>query len=271
MAPHVWLVIPTYNEAAGIERLVRAAAAELGRVAPGRHHILVVDDNSPDGTGAVLDGLAEELDVLEVLHRAGKAGLGRAYLAGFDRALAAGADVIVQMDADYSHDPAYLGPMLDALESCDMVLGSRYVPGGGVADWDWLRRVISRGGCLYARRVLNVPIRDLTGGFKAHRRSVLESLDLPSVGSEGYAFQIEITYRALLRGFRVREMPIVFADRSQGDSKMSARIALEAMSLVPRMRQTARPTAIVAPPVPPAALDGVAGGEAARQPSTTSP
>jgi dolichol-phosphate mannosyltransferase len=243
MSARFWIVIPTYNEAANIERLVRAALAELDRVAPGAHRILVVDDNSPDGTGAIADRLAAELGVLEVLHRPGKAGLGQAYLAGFARALGAGAERVIEMDADFSHDPKYLGPLIESSADADLVLGSRYVAGGGVRDWGLLRRIISRSGGLYARVILGVDIQDLTGGFKCIRREVLEAIDLPSVRAEGYVFQIEVTYRALLAGFRVREIPIVFRDRTAGSSKMSAKIAIEAMWLVPRLRRTA-PNAI---------------------------
>ena len=243
MAARIWVVIPTYNEAENVERITRVTLAELARVAPGEHRVLIVDDNSPDGTGQIADRLATEFDVVEVLHRAGKSGLGQAYLAGFDRALSAGAELLIEMDADFSHDPKYLGPMLEASRDADLVLGSRYVPGGGVEDWGILRRTISRGGGLYARLVLGVQVRDLTGGFKCIRREVLQAIDLPSVRATGYVFQIEVTYRALLAGFKVAEIPIVFRDRNAGSSKMSANIALEAMLLVPRLRRTA-PNAI---------------------------
>ena len=177
---------------------------------------------------------------VEVLHRSTKAGLGQAYLAGFARALDGGAELIIEMDADFSHDPAYLGDLLEAAKSADLVLGSRYVPGGGVRDWGLLRRLISRGGGLYARQILRVQVRDLTGGFKCIHRRVLEAIDLGSVRAEGYVFQIEVTYRALLAGFKVQEVPIVFRDRTAGSSKMSTRIAVEAMWLVPRLRRSAR-------------------------------
>jgi dolichol-phosphate mannosyltransferase len=239
MSAPTWLVIPTYNEADGIDRLVRAAHAELQRATSG-HRVLIVDDASPDGTGEIADRLSEEIEEVNVLHRPGKAGLGQAYRAGFALALEAGAEVVVQMDADFSHDPAYLPAMLGALERSDLVLGSRYVPGGGVTDWGPARRILSRGGCLYARLVLRVPVRDMTGGFKVIRREVLEAIDLPTVGSQGYGFQIETTYRALSAGFRIREVPIVFSDRREGSSKMSANIALEAMRLVPRLRRSQR-------------------------------
>jgi dolichol-phosphate mannosyltransferase len=236
----IWVIIPTYNEAANIEPLVRAVAAELDQLTHPSHHILVVDDNSPDGTGKIADRLASELEAVEVLHRRGKDGLGQAYLAGFSRALEGDAELVVEMDADFSHDPKYLRDLLAAADNSDLVLGSRYVPGGGVRDWGALRRLVSRGGGLYARKILGVEIRDLTGGFKCIRRGVLEGIDLPSVRAEGYVFQIEVTYRAMLAGFVVREIPIVFRDRTAGSSKMSARIALEAMWLVPRLRRSSR-------------------------------
>jgi dolichol-phosphate mannosyltransferase len=239
MSARVWVVIPTYNEATNVDRIVRAATEELERVAPREHRILIVDDNSPDGTGAIADSLAAELPSVQVLHRHSKAGLGHAYLAGFAHAMDGGAELVVEMDADFSHDPRYLGSLLQAAEHADLVLGSRYVAGGGVRDWGLLRRLISRGGGLYARAILRVGVRDLTGGFKCIRRAVLEAIDLPSVRAEGYVFQIEVTYRALLAGFRVVEVPIVFQDRTAGTSKMSARIALEAMWLVPRLRRSA--------------------------------
>jgi dolichol-phosphate mannosyltransferase len=239
MSATVWLVIPTYNEAENLPNIVGAAGAALEEAAPGDHRILIVDDNSPDGTGTIADRLAAEYDWVEVLHRPAKSGLGQAYLAGFARALEGGAQLLIEMDADFSHDPAYLPQLLAAAEDADLVLGSRYVPGGGVRDWGLLRRLISRGGGLYARTVLRVDVRDLTGGFKCIRREVLEAIDLPSVRAQGYGFQIEVTYRAILAGFRVREVPIVFADRAVGSSKMSTRIALEAMLLVPAMRRSA--------------------------------
>jgi dolichol-phosphate mannosyltransferase len=240
MQAPVWMVIPTYNEAANIDGIVRAAAAELQRLVPGGYHILVVDDSSPDGTGEIADTLARELDEVEVLHRDAKTGLGHAYLAGFARALGAGAEWVMEMDADFSHDPRYLGELLGAAEQADLVLGSRYVPGGGVRDWGLLRRTVSRGGCLYARTILRVGVNDLTGGFKCINRRVLEAIDLQTVRAEGYVFQVEVTYRAVLAGFTVREVPIVFRDRTAGVSKMSPMIAIEAMWLVPRLRANAR-------------------------------
>jgi dolichol-phosphate mannosyltransferase len=239
MGAAIWLIIPTYNEVPNVERIVRAAAAELERVASDDHRILVVDDNSPDGTGVIADSLAREMPAVEVLHRAAKGGLGQAYLAGFAHALERGAELVLEMDADFSHDPRYLPALLKAAQDADLVLGSRYVAGGGVRDWGLVRRLISRGGGLYARTILRVRVRDLTGGFKCIRREVLEAIDLESVRAEGYVFQIEVTYRALRAGFTVREVPIVFAERAAGSSKMSARIALEAMWLVPRLKRSA--------------------------------
>ena len=250
MHDRVWVVIPTYNEAANIEGIVRATGEELERLAPDSHHILVVDDNSPDGTGAIADRLAASSPRVEVLHRAAKTGLGHAYLAGFAHALAGGAELVIEMDADFSHDPRYLEPLLAAAEEADLVLGSRYVPGGGVEDWGIVRRLISRAGGLYARTILGVPINDLTGGFKCIHRRVLEAIGLETVRAEGYVFQIEVTYRALLAGFRVVEVPIVFRDRTVGTSKMSTRIALEAIWAVPLLRR--RAPAAVAPARTPA-------------------
>jgi dolichol-phosphate mannosyltransferase len=240
MGPSVWLVIPTYNEAANIEPILRATSAELQRLVPDDFRILVVDDGSPDGTGAIAERLADEHDNVEVLHRRAKSGLGQAYLAGFGRALEGGAELVIEMDADFSHDPAYLKDLLEAAKAADLVLGSRYVPGGGVRDWGLTRRLISRGGGWYARMILRVDVRDLTGGFKCIHRRVLEAIDLGSVRAEGYVFQIEVTYRAQLAGFKVQEVPIVFRDRTVGSSKMSTRIAVEAMWLVPRLRRSAR-------------------------------
>jgi dolichol-phosphate mannosyltransferase len=239
MTAEIWLIIPTYNEAVNLERIVVAAGEQLRRAAPGNFRMLVVDDNSPDGTGEIADRLAAGDDTVDVLHRPGKSGLGQAYLAGFEHAMAQGAETLIEMDADFSHDPSYLPTLIDASRDVDLVLGSRYVPGGGVKDWGLLRQLISRGGGAYARHMLGVSVRDLTGGFKCIRRQVLESIDLPSVRAEGYVFQIEVTYRAILAGFTVREVPIVFADRAAGTSKMSARIALEAFVRVPALKREA--------------------------------
>ena len=234
-----WLVLPTYNEAENIEPIVAAVLPRLAEAAP-EHTLLVVDDASPDGTGAIADRLAKENDAVEVLHRAGKDGLGRAYLAGFARALGGGAELVMEMDADFSHDPADVPRLIEAAGDADLVLGSRYVEGGGVSGWEWHRRVLSRGGCLYARTILGVPVSDLTGGFKCFRRAVLETLDLGDVQADGYGFQIEMTYRTLRAGFRVREIPIVFHERRAGASKMDARIAAEAVWKVPALRARMR-------------------------------
>ncbi|HTR89942.1 MAG TPA: polyprenol monophosphomannose synthase [Solirubrobacteraceae bacterium] len=232
-----WLILPTYNEAENIEAIVTAAAHVLARAAPEGFRILIVDDGSPDGTGRIADRLAAEHDHLEVLHRTEKSGIGRAYLAGFRHAMHNGAAYLFEMDSDFSHDPADLARLLAAVRSgADLALGSRYVPGGGTADWGRFRRLISEGGSTYARIVLSLPIRDLTGGFKCFRREVLEAIHFEHVRSQGYVFQIELTYRAIKAGFRVVEVPIVFREREQGTSKMSWHIAAEAMWLVPRLR-----------------------------------
>jgi dolichol-phosphate mannosyltransferase len=233
--PAAWLVLPTYNEAENLERIVRASLPELAKATPD-HHILIVDDGSPDGTGEIADRLAQELEPVEVLHRTAKEGLGRAYLAGFERALASGADLVLEMDADFSHDPADLPRLIEASAGADLVLGSRYVSGGGVTDWGLFRRMLSRGGSWYARVVLGVPVRDLTGGFKCFHRRTLEGIDYRDTHADGYGFQIEITYRAVKAGFRVKEIPIVFRDRTEGTSKMSPRIAIEAVWKVPALR-----------------------------------
>jgi dolichol-phosphate mannosyltransferase len=227
----VWVILPTYDEAENLERIVGAVLEQLpaGRV-------LVVDDNSPDGTGEIAERLAGSNDSISVLHRARKEGLGPAYLAGFHVTLDAGAERIIEMDADFSHDPAYLPRLIEAAEDADLVIGSRYVPGGGVTDWGPMRRFISRGGSGYARVALGLPIRDLTGGFKCFRREVLEAINLDTIEARGYAFQVETTYRAIKAGFRVVEIPIVFRDRTDGASKMSKSIVAEAMWRVPAMR-----------------------------------
>ena len=230
-----WLILPTYNEAVNIEPFVHAVLPELAEASP-EHRILIVDDNSPDGTGRIADSLAAEIEAVEVLHRAEKQGLGVAYLAGFRHALARGADLLLEMDSDFSHSPADVPRLIRAAEEADLVLGSRYVPGGGVSDWGLLRRVLSRGGSWYARLVLRVKVHDLTGGFKCIRRQVLEQIDLDAIHAEGYGFQIEVTYRAIRAGFRVAEIPIVFRERQAGLSKMTARIAVEAVWKVPALR-----------------------------------
>jgi dolichol-phosphate mannosyltransferase len=233
--PGAWLILPTYNEAENIDALVRAAHTQLESTGV-EHTIIVVDDGSPDGTGEIADRLAAELGPVRVLHRPRKEGLGRAYLAAFAMALAAGAELVLEMDSDFSHDPADLPRLIAASEAADLVLGSRYVPGGGITEWGWLRRLLSRGGSAYARILLGVPVRDLTGGFKCFHRRVLEAIDLEHVHADGYGFQIELTYKAVKAGFTVAEVPILFRERRLGSSKMNARIALEAVWKVPALR-----------------------------------
>jgi dolichol-phosphate mannosyltransferase len=225
--------LPTYNERENLESMLRA-------LAPLGVEVLVIDDNSPDGTGEIADRLAQELDFVSVLHREQKEGLGPAYLAGFRHALERGADYILEMDCDFSHDPADVPRLIAACEAgADLALGSRYVDGGGTANWGLVRRVISAGGSLYARVLLGVRIRDLTGGFKCYRREVLERIDLDAIQAKGYAFQIEGTYRTLRAGFTVVEVPIRFVDRTEGTSKMSRAIVLEAVTRVPALRLSA--------------------------------
>jgi len=221
--------LPTYNELENLERMLRALADKGVEV-------LVIDDNSPDGTGQLADRLAGELDFVSVLHRERKEGLGPAYLAGFRRALAEGADLVLEMDADFSHDPADVPRLIAAAAGADLVLGSRYVEGGSIPNWGRVRRFISSGGSWYARVLLGVDVRDLTCGFRCYRRTVLETIDLAAIDSKGYAFQIEGTYRTLRAGFRVVEIPITFVDREQGGSKMSRSIVLEAIWKVPVLR-----------------------------------
>jgi dolichol-phosphate mannosyltransferase len=228
-----WLVLPTYNEAENVEPLVEAARAKL----PPSAQVLIVDDSSPDGTGTIADRIAERHENVRVLHRARKEGLGPAYIAGFRQALEGGAGLVLEMDADFSHDPAYLPRLLEAAKRADLVLGSRYVPGGGVSDWGPLRRAVSRGGSAYARLVLGVDVRDLTGGFKCFRREVLEAIDLDEISTRGYAFQVEMTYRAIRLGFKVLEVPIVFRERRVGTSKMDLGIAAEAVWRLPLLRR----------------------------------
>ena len=226
--------LPTYNERENLEAMVSA----LGEVLPQDGRILVIDDNSPDGTGEIADRLAAERDDVDVLHRGRKEGLGPAYLPGFRRALELGADLVMEMDCDFSHDPKDVPRLLEAAGDADVVLGSRYVAGGGTTNWGLLRRLISRGGSLYAQILLGLRVRDLTGGFKVYRRAVLETIDLGAIQSKGYAFQIETTYRAIKAGFRVVEVPIIFADREVGGSKMSRSIVIEAIWKVPALRLT---------------------------------
>jgi dolichol-phosphate mannosyltransferase len=221
--------VPTYNERDNVERMVRALGAHSVRV-------LIIDDNSPDGTGEIADRLASELAYVDVLHRPLKEGLGPAYLAGFRHALANGAELILEMDCDFSHDPADVPRLIAAADDADLVIGSRYVAGGSVGNWGTLRRLVSAGGSWYARRILGVPIRDLTAGFKCYRRAVLERIELDTISAKGYAFQVETAYRTLQSGFRVEEIPITFVDREEGGSKMSKAIVLEAVWRVPLMR-----------------------------------
>jgi dolichol-phosphate mannosyltransferase len=225
--------LPTYNERQNLEPMLRA-------LEPIGVDVLVIDDNSPDGTGELADRLAAELDYVSVLHRERKEGLGPAYLAGFRRALAAGAEFVLELDCDFSHDPSDIPRLLAACEAgADLALGSRYVPGGGTENWGLARRIVSWGGSFYARTLLGVSIRDLTGGFKCFRRQVLEALDLDAIQSKGYAFQIETTYRVLRKGFTVVEVPIRFVDRTEGESKMTRTIFLEAVQKVPLLRLAA--------------------------------
>jgi dolichol-phosphate mannosyltransferase len=227
------ICLPTYNERENLEPMLRA-------LAPHDVNVLVIDDNSPDGTGELADRLAGELDFVSVLHRDRKEGLGPAYLAGFRRALADGAQLVLEMDCDFSHDPADVPRLIDACrQGADLALGSRYVPGGATANWGLGRRIVSWGGSFYARLLLGVRIHDLTGGFKCYRREVLETIELDAIRSKGYAFQIEGTYRTLRRGFRVVEVPIRFVDRTTGQSKMSRAIFLEAVQKVPALRLAA--------------------------------
>jgi dolichol-phosphate mannosyltransferase len=226
--------VPTYNERENVEALVRALGEVLDTT---RDRVLVIDDGSPDGTGEIADRLAAELSWLEVLHRRSKEGIGRAYLAGFERALMSGAELVLEMDCDFSHDPKTVPRLIAACQDgADLALGSRWVEGGGTENWGLLRRFVSRGGSLYARLVLGVGIRDLTGGFKCFRRAVLETIDRDAISARGYGFQIEGTYRAIRAGFRVVEVPITFVDRRVGKSKMSGAIVLEAMHQVPVLR-----------------------------------
>jgi dolichol-phosphate mannosyltransferase len=225
--------LPTYNERENLENMVHALGAHGVRV-------LVVDDNSPDGTGEIADRLASELDYVSVLHRTRKEGLGPAYLAAFRHALGTDTDLILEMDCDFSHDPADVPRLIAACDAgADIALGSRYVHGGGTRNWGVVRRIISWGGSFYARVLLGLSVHDLTGGFKCFRRAVLESIDLSAVDSKGYAFQIEMTYRAARKGFRIEEVPITFADRTEGTSKMSRAIVVEAVVKVPALRLAA--------------------------------
>ena len=227
--------LPTYDERENLEPMLRALTEVLGP----DDRVLVIDDDSPDGTGVLADRLAAELPFVDVLHRERKEGLGRAYLDGFRLALERGAELVLEMDCDFSHDPADVPRLIAAAADADVVLGSRYVPGGGVRDWGLLRRLISRAASLYTQLLL-MPVRDATGGFKCFRRTVLERLDLDAITSRGYMFQIETTFRARRAGFRVVEIPITFSDRRVGGSKLSRAIVLEAIWRVPALRLAAR-------------------------------
>jgi dolichol-phosphate mannosyltransferase len=227
--------LPTYDERANLEPMVRVLG-EVFETTDVDGRVLVVDDGSPDGTGELADRLAAELGFVQALHRPVKQGLGPAYLAAFRRALADGAELVLEMDCDFSHDPWDLPRLIEAARDADLVLGSRYVRGGGTRNWGLWRRAVSRGGCLYAQAVLGVGIRDLTSGFRCFRRRVLETIDLDSVSAKGYAFQIEMAYRTLRSGFRAVEVPIVFTDREEGASKMSGAIVVEAVRRVPALR-----------------------------------
>jgi dolichol-phosphate mannosyltransferase len=225
------VVLPTYNERENLPNMVPAILAQ------GEHFdVLVVDDNSPDGTGKLADDLATANTRVTVLHRSGKRGLGTAYVDGFKQALARGYDFVFEMDSDFSHDPADLPRLLAAAQTADLIIGSRWVAGGGARNWSWLRTFISRGGSMFARFVLGLPISDLTSGFKCFRREVLASLNLDGIGSNGYAFQVEVNYLCSLRGYRIAEVPITFVDRRVGKSKMSTGIVVEAMLMVVKYR-----------------------------------
>jgi dolichol-phosphate mannosyltransferase len=227
------LCLPTYNERENLESMIRA----LGEVLDvSRDRVLVIDDGSPDGTGEIADRLAGELAWVSVLHREMKEGIGPAYIAGFRHALAEDAELVLEMDCDFSHDPADVPRLIEAADNADLVLGSRYVPGGGTANWGLVRRIVSRGGCLYAQVLLGMRVRDLTGGFKCFRRAALEAIELDALSAHGYAFQIEATYRVKRAGFRIREVPITFVERRAGASKMTGSIVAEAMWRVPLLR-----------------------------------
>ena len=222
------IIVPTYNEIENLQSLLEAALCAT----PQETHLLVVDDGSPDGTGKLADSLAAQNGRIHVLHRSKKMGLGTAYVAGFRWGLEQGFDALIEMDADFSHDPKYLPRMLELLTEYDFVIGSRYVPGGGTLNWGLGRKILSRGGGLYSPILLSAPIRDFTGGFNGWHRAVLEAADLSTLRSDGYSFQIELKYRAFRKGFRWTEFPIVFEDRKVGKSKMSRKIVLEALGRV---------------------------------------
>jgi len=231
--PRAVLCLPTYNERENIEAMIAALGGVLDT---DRDRVLVIDDGSPDGTGEIADRLAAEHTWVSVLHRATKEGIGPAYIAGFRRALSEGAELVLEMDCDFSHNPADVPRLIAASDTADLVLGSRYAPGGGTANWGLVRRIVSRGGCLYAQILLGMRVRDLTGGFKCFRRATLEAIDLDALSAHGYAFQIETTYRARKAGLRIEEVPITFVERRAGASKMTSSIVAEAMWKVPLLR-----------------------------------
>ena len=231
--PRAVLCLPTYNERENLEQMIEALGGVLDTTVD---RVLVIDDSSPDGTGEIADRLASEQPWVSVLHRETKQGIGPAYVAGFQRALSEGAELVLEMDCDFSHDPADVPRLIAAAADADLVLGSRYAPGGGTANWGLLRRIVSRGGCLYAQVILGLGVRDLTGGFKCFRREALESIDLDALSAHGYAFQIEATYRVKRAGLRVQEVPITFVERRAGASKMTSSIVAEAMWRVPVLR-----------------------------------
>lgn len=231
--PRAVLCLPTYNEMENLESMIRELAVALDTL---RDRVLIIDDGSPDGTGEIADKLASELPWVSVLHRERKEGIGPAYIAGFRSALAEGAELILEMDCDFSHSPADVPRLIEAADDADLVLGSRYAPGGGTENWGLVRRFVSRGGCLYAQVLLGMRVRDLTGGFKCFRRAALEAIDLDALSAHGYAFQIETTYRVGRAGLRISEIPITFVERRAGASKMTGSIVAEAIWKVPLLR-----------------------------------
>ena len=232
------IIIPTYNELENLRPLLQEIFSYAQET-----DMLIVDDNSPDGTGKLADEIHNENPQVHVLHRAGKLGLGTAYIAGFKYAVAHEYDAAFEMDADFSHDPRYLPDFLKAIEHADLVIGSRYIPGGGTPNWSFLRRFISGGGNIFARFMLGIPVQDCTAGFRCYRRQVLESIDLDTIQSQGYAFQVEMAYRVMRQGFKIVETPIVFMDRRIGKSKMSRKIVIEAFIYVLRARFGKKPPA----------------------------
>jgi dolichol-phosphate mannosyltransferase len=231
--PRAVLCLPTYNEMENLESMIRELAGVLDT---SKDRVLVIDDASPDGTGEIANRLAVELSWVSVLHRDRKEGIGPAYIAGFRWALAEGAELVLEMDCDFSHTPADVARLIEAADDADLVLGSRYAPGGGTENWGLVRRFVSRGGCLYAQVLLGMRVRDLTGGFKCFRRAALEAIDLDALSAHGYAFQIETTYRIHRAGLRVKEVPITFVERRAGASKMTGSIVAEAIWKVPLLR-----------------------------------